>query len=107
MKTDYSELAGEEVNYVYINGSETLGFVVNAIYKKGITIVRYDDENHFLICLNYNGKTKSGSRSYREIFYYLIKQIKNGQINYGNLFKFSRYKEESNSNPTASSCAFR
>ncbi len=33
METDYSELRGKEVNFIYPNGVKTIGFVVGAIYK--------------------------------------------------------------------------
>lgn len=107
MKTDYSELKGKEVNWVYFDGSEILGFVVGAIYRQGITLVRYDDENKYLLCMNYNGGDMPGRKSYRQVFHYIIKQIQNGQINAKDLKQFCSMNELETKRPTRDSCAFR
>jgi len=107
MKTDYSELKGKEVNWIYLDGTEVLCFVVGAIYRQGITMVRYDDETKFLFCMNYNGTGMPGMKSYRQVFHYIIKQIQNGQISCKDINRFCSMKELEAKHPTGDSCAFR
>ena len=83
MKTDYPELEGEIVDYIYQDGTILKGKLIGCSYHLGITIVDINNENKFLLCLNKKIHSRlSHYVNYRTIFYDLVKAIKLGAITY-------------------------
>ena len=52
MKTDYEELEGKEIDYVYKDGEKVKAKVVGCNYDIGISIVRSDNLSHHVVCFN-------------------------------------------------------
>ncbi|HUW44841.1 MAG TPA: hypothetical protein VMW50_03505 [Dehalococcoidia bacterium] len=85
MKTDYPELEGVEIDYIYNDGSVCKSKVVGVNYHIGITIVRIANASRFTVCLNkklHDPKIniKSALNNYRKYFHEVVKGIKAGQI---------------------------
>lgn len=106
MKTDYPELEGKEITYIYEDGSLKHGIVIGASYHVGITIVNKNIKYDFLICLNKKIHNKKiFSKSYKERFYFYIKQIKNGNFKVKDIVNFYEDKCEKDT-PMNNDCAF-
>jgi len=111
MKTDYPELEGKEVKYVWSNGKVHYGKVSGCNYHVGITI---QNEKDYLIC--FTGKHSPRYKEiqnpmkrfiYRKTFHYLIKEIQKGIIYVSNVQRFFReYDSNPGESPSAENCPY-
>ena len=96
MKTDYPELEGKEIG---VKGLEIDLIAIGVSYHVGITLVDKNNLSNKIYCLNaklHRGKCSISKSEYRKIFYYMVKAIRKGVIDfddYRNLFFSNRYGE--------------
>lgn len=117
MKTDYSELAGKEVDYVYSDGTVIPCVVVMADYSIGLTIARRANKNLNCVCLHgrlsprrikqeKRGFPTRPLRSYRKVFHRAIKQIRTGKVFAEDLIRTGGGTGESSGGIPSSYCPF-
>lgn len=92
MKTDYPELEGKEVEFVFSDGERVAGIVAGVNYHVGISIVCKDDKEKSLVCINYKLQRKtpfSGPKDYLQAFLGTVRMIKEGTVRNSNIHNFS------------------
>ena len=105
MKTDYPELEGKIVTFIYNGGTTIQGKVIGVSYHAGITVVDVDDPKNFIVCLNKKIHSIKGCivKSYRGLFYEIVKGLKEGSYVLNKSYRY--YTREGNG--TNTNCAFR
>lgn len=112
MKTNYSELCGEDFPIQYYDGEEWIpAIVAGCDYHIGITIHAKEDKDNFLMCLIgpysplWSGKMPKSLQ--RKLFHQTVKEIKNKKVMAGSWDKIlQRDGMRASPGPSAQTCAF-
>ena len=116
MKTDYSDLVGEEIKIIIVGGKRPgMARVVGADYHIGITIEYVNLPGHYVMCLNgplspvvIRNKISFTRGIWRKLFHGTIKRIQSGTIDMTEFrcFVSSLYETDIFLPPSHDSCAF-
>lgn len=105
MKTDYPELEGKEIVYIYKHINNR-GIVAGVNFDVGISIDSLDSPGEHLVCLHgpsFKGHTNYVSKSYKTEFFSTVAMIKKGHIDGAKIAKFELLKSGTNhDNPLGS-----
>ena len=114
---DYSKLEGTKVDvntYSLIGRQDYRGVVIGCDYWVGITIVNAKNKKEYLLCLHGEKTSQARGQSpipkgnYQRIFNFIVKQIRSGLVDIGDIDAFvnriGRYSSQDNA--SAETCAF-